>query len=37
MDVTCGGLFGIAIGSFTGRLFNRYFELANNTNTKLPA
>jgi membrane-associated phospholipid phosphatase len=29
MDVTFGALVGIGIGSFTGQLFKRYFELVN--------
>ena len=28
LDVTCGGLVGTAIGICTGKLFNRYFNLA---------
>ncbi len=28
LDVSFGALIGIAIGLFTGRLFNRYFDLA---------
>ena len=28
IDVTCGALLGIAIGIFTGKVYNRYFSLA---------
>jgi membrane-associated phospholipid phosphatase len=28
LDVTCGGLLGIAIGASTGRIFNKRYDLA---------
>ncbi|MGN6568999.1 MAG: phosphatase PAP2 family protein, partial [Flavipsychrobacter sp.] len=28
LDVTCGAMLGTAIGIFTGKIFNRYFQLS---------